>query len=561
MLGAGYPSPTRMLTHLEQVLERYLVDGRPARRPGRPGGSRSSAPRAGRRPWPTCSARCGRTTSSAPGDKIAIATPIFTPYLQIPVLEDFGFEVVELGVGPQRADRFDDERARPAARPGDQGVLPRQPGQPRQPRPPPGDADRSCATSCANRAPGPDRSWPTRCTPRSSRGSASLMADIPRNVICLHSFSKNFGATGARLGFVAVHEDNVLDDLLAGQAADVRASASRTATARSRRTSATLPFMSRLVADSREVALHNIAGLATPGPGADGAVRAGLPAAAAGRGTSSATRAELAARLDALLGPARRPGSGRPGQHVLRAGRRARRWPRRSTGAEFAAWLRDNVEPEDVAVAPGRGARRRRAARRDLRLGQLGRPRVPGLPHRPRLTAVGQSIATVLADIAAPPDSDAPRSRPAGLELRRTRRFTRGSGPAAPRGGLRSAVPAGVERHADAGRLLGRQLHGVAHRVGQLEGQVAVEHVAAASARCCSCSTPLRNVLENFIGLLVDRLPRRVALGPGPTSGQRTPSRPTRRSVAAISASARPWSLPLSSSPWRTARRISLRST
>ena len=30
------------------------------------------------------------------GDKVAIATPVFTPYLQIPTLEDFGLDVVEL---------------------------------------------------------------------------------------------------------------------------------------------------------------------------------------------------------------------------------------------------------------------------------------------------------------------------------------------------------------------------------------------------------------------------------------------------------------------------------
>ena len=42
------------------------------------------------------------------GDTIAIATPIFSPYLQIPVLEDFGFRVVEIHAAHDRPYRFDD---------------------------------------------------------------------------------------------------------------------------------------------------------------------------------------------------------------------------------------------------------------------------------------------------------------------------------------------------------------------------------------------------------------------------------------------------------------------
>ena len=39
----------------------------------------------------------------APGDKIALATPIFSPYLEIPVLPEYGLEVVDI-----RMDRTDD---------------------------------------------------------------------------------------------------------------------------------------------------------------------------------------------------------------------------------------------------------------------------------------------------------------------------------------------------------------------------------------------------------------------------------------------------------------------
>ena len=94
-------------------------------------------------------------------------------------------------------------------------------------------------------------------------GFRSTLADLPRNVICLHSFSKNFGATGNRLGFVAVPTTRSLDELLAGAGrAPAGCNPQRVPLADVGRRA--LPFVARLVADSREVALHNIAGLATP---------------------------------------------------------------------------------------------------------------------------------------------------------------------------------------------------------------------------------------------------------------------------------------------------------
>jgi aspartate 4-decarboxylase len=63
ILGAGYPSPTRMLAHVERVLERYLVDIVGAAPGPPPGRTRSSAPRVARRRWRTCSSRCERTRS------------------------------------------------------------------------------------------------------------------------------------------------------------------------------------------------------------------------------------------------------------------------------------------------------------------------------------------------------------------------------------------------------------------------------------------------------------------------------------------------------------------
>ena len=59
----------------------------------------------------------------------------------------------------------------------------------------------------------------------------SLFALCPKNTILVYSYSRYFGATGWRLGTIAMHHDNVID---------------------------------ALIADSRTVALNHTAGLSTP---------------------------------------------------------------------------------------------------------------------------------------------------------------------------------------------------------------------------------------------------------------------------------------------------------
>jgi aspartate 4-decarboxylase len=90
-----------------------------------------------------------------------------------------------------------------------------------------------------------------------------VTAVIPHNVILLHSFSKGYAATGNRLGFIAVNKDSVVDRLLAEKPADAKERLRLRYHSASADVEA-MPFIQRLLADSREVALHNIAGLATP---------------------------------------------------------------------------------------------------------------------------------------------------------------------------------------------------------------------------------------------------------------------------------------------------------
>jgi aspartate 4-decarboxylase len=96
-----------------------------------------------------------------------------------------------------------------------------------------------------------------------AEGFRSLAADLPRNTILVYSYSKHFGCTGWRLGVVAVHQDNVLDEALARLPETDRSSLQERYQTLST-TPQRIKFIDRLVADSRDVALNHTAGLSTP---------------------------------------------------------------------------------------------------------------------------------------------------------------------------------------------------------------------------------------------------------------------------------------------------------
>jgi aspartate 4-decarboxylase len=89
------------------------------------------------------------------------------------------------------------------------------------------------------------------------------MADIPHNTIGVYSYSKYFGCTGWRLGLIALHQDNLIDEMIAKLPAKQRDAL------RKRYSPITLEpdklkFIDRIVADSRDVALNHTAGLSLP---------------------------------------------------------------------------------------------------------------------------------------------------------------------------------------------------------------------------------------------------------------------------------------------------------
>jgi aspartate 4-decarboxylase len=79
----------------------------------------------------------------------------------------------------------------------------------------------------------------------------------------VYSYSKYFGATGWRLGVIAIHEENIFDHMITKLAdADLKALDKRYGplTLNPRK----IKFIDRIVADSRDVALNHTSGLSLP---------------------------------------------------------------------------------------------------------------------------------------------------------------------------------------------------------------------------------------------------------------------------------------------------------
>lgn len=91
----------------------------------------------------------------------------------------------------------------------------------------------------------------------------SLVADLPHNSIGVYSYSKYFGVTGWRLGTLALYEENIFDKLISELPSDKKEMVNKRYESLSTAPEK-IPFIDRIVADSRQVALNHTAGLSTP---------------------------------------------------------------------------------------------------------------------------------------------------------------------------------------------------------------------------------------------------------------------------------------------------------
>ena len=259
ILGCEYPTPPRMLPLCESVVARYLehelIGG-----VGPVGGMDLFATEGGTAAMTYVFNTMRENGLLLPGDTIAIGLPIFTPYIEIPHLDDY--KLLEIGIDADgdngwqySADELDKLR-NPAVK----AFFVVNPSNPPSVKI---DA-RGLAQVAAIVADRPDLVLLTDDVYGTFADDfVSLFAMCPRNTILVYSFSKYFGATGWRLGVIATHRDTVLDHHLAALP-EVRKLALDGRYASLVPDPRQLKFIDRLVADSRTVSLNHTAGLSTP---------------------------------------------------------------------------------------------------------------------------------------------------------------------------------------------------------------------------------------------------------------------------------------------------------
>lgn len=260
IIGDNYPVPDRMLVHNERIAHEYLMwamcgDPRPD---GKfdlyavEGGTAAMC-------YIFKSLKANRLLR--PGDTIALGTPIFTPYIEMTHLEDYALNVVNIQAPQENRFQFTDAELSKLEDPKIKAFFVVNPGNPT------GVAmSKDTVGKIANlvRTKRPDLMLLTDDVYGTFVPEfRSLLGELPHNTIGVYSYSKYFGATGWRLGVIAVHEDNMFDKMIAKLPdTDLKALDKRYGplTLEPRK----IKFIDRIVADSRDVALNHTAGLSLP---------------------------------------------------------------------------------------------------------------------------------------------------------------------------------------------------------------------------------------------------------------------------------------------------------
>lgn len=260
IIGDHYPVPDRALFHNEVITHEYLMWAMCAGH--RPSAKFDLYPVEG-----GTAAMCyvfkalknARLLNA--GDTIGLVTPIFTPYLEMPHLEDYGLK--QIHVSAEAEDRFQltDEDLKPLEDSAVKALFIVNPGNPSAVALDPESMNRLVTFVNSKR---PDLMILTDDVYGTFVPNfESVMGHLPHNTIGVYSYSKYFGCTGWRLGVVAVAQDNIFDKAIQAlpeakqKLMDARYKA---LTPKPRE----IKFIDRIVADSRDVALNHTAGLSLP---------------------------------------------------------------------------------------------------------------------------------------------------------------------------------------------------------------------------------------------------------------------------------------------------------
>ena len=259
ILGINYPVPPRMLTSSEKIVAHYIRSEMIGTHLFE-GDFDVFAVEGGTAAMTYIFNTMRENFIIKQGDTIALGSPIFTPYIEIPQLNDYQLNVINLIADPTNGWQYSKQELDKLRDPNVKAFFLVNPSNP-----PSVKMDMESLNYIAEIVKErPDLIILTDDVYGTFADDfVSLFALCPQNTILVYSFSKYFGSTGWRLGVVATHQNNILDEKLANLSTEHKAQLHE------RYKSITtepdkLKFIDRLVADSRTVALNHTAGLSTP---------------------------------------------------------------------------------------------------------------------------------------------------------------------------------------------------------------------------------------------------------------------------------------------------------
>jgi aspartate 4-decarboxylase len=259
ILGDNYPVPDRILVHNETIVREYLqhaMCGEP-----RPAGTFDLYAVEGGTAamcYIFKSLKANRLVDQ--GDTIAMVTPIFTPYLEVPRFEDYGLRILPIRARQEQRWQLTDAELAPLLDPAVKALFIVNPGNPSAVA----LSRESLAAIGRVLQQRPDLMLVTDDVYGTFvPGFRSLLGEFPRNTIGVYSYSKYFGCSGWRLGVIALNEHNVFDEKIAAlpePTLQLLKERYRPLTL----TPGKMKFIDRIVADSRDIALNHTAGLSLP---------------------------------------------------------------------------------------------------------------------------------------------------------------------------------------------------------------------------------------------------------------------------------------------------------
>lgn len=351
IIGDHYPTPPRILKNTEKICQAYLAQEMGDRAPGLGREYDVFATEGGTAAMVYIFESLQANHLLKKGDTVALMTPIFTPYIEIPHLDRYDFNVIEVmadALDPAgfHTWQYSDSELEKLRDKNVKLVFLVNPSNPPSFRL--SDENLEKLVDIVKKD-NPDLMIVTDDVYGTfARDFKSLMYVLPHNTICVYSYSKYFGATGWRLATISTHKENIFDDLIRRLPDEDKSDLRR------RYSSLTVNpddflFIDRLVADSRAVALNHTAGLSTPQQ-----IQMSLFSLMCLLDTNDVYRKKMMSMISDRLESLWKGTGFKLRKDPLRVGYYSEidllEWGERIYGKDFAEWLDSNHNPIDAVI-------------------------------------------------------------------------------------------------------------------------------------------------------------------------------------------------------------------